>query len=98
MASEKDLMGAATGLVVLGVIARDGASYGYEIVRRVNEEAGGVLVWQEGTLYPVLHKLEKQGLVRAEWREAGNGRERKYYAVTARGRTAVRAEGERFAG
>jgi DNA-binding PadR family transcriptional regulator len=97
MAGTKELMGASTGLMVLGVLARGGTSYGYEIVRRVNEEASGLLVWQEGTLYPVLHKLEKQGLVRAEWRAAESGRERKYYQVTAKGRATLREEGERFA-
>ena len=89
MAKSKELMGASTGLLVLGVLAR-GPSYGYEIVRTVNDEAKGLLVWQEGTLYPVLHKLEKQGLVRAQWQETESGRERKYYYITAGGRSALR--------
>ena len=67
-------------------------SYGYEIVRTVNDEAQGLLVWQEGTLYPVLHKLEKQGLVRAQWQETQSGRERKYYYITATGRSALRRD------
>lgn len=91
MAKSKELMGASTGLLVLGVLAR-GPSYGYEIVRTVNEQADGLLVWQEGTLYPVLHKLEKQGLVRAQWQETQSGRQRKYYYITAAGRSSLRQD------
>ena len=91
MAGSKEMMGAATGLLVLGILSR-GPNYGYEIVRTVNDEAQGLLVWQEGTLYPVLHKLEKQGLVRAQWQEADSGRERKYYYISAAGRAALRQD------
>lgn len=96
MTSSKELMGASTGLLVLGVLSR-APSYGYEIVRTVNDEAQGLLVWQEGTLYPVLHKLEKQGLVRAQWQETQSGRERKYYYITAAGRTALRRDVQQWA-
>jgi DNA-binding PadR family transcriptional regulator len=91
MASSKELMGASTGLLVLGVLSR-APNYGYEIVRTVNDEARGLLVWQEGTLYPILHKLEKQGLVRAQWQETDSGRQRKYYYITAAGRSALRQD------
>lgn len=84
----KELVGASTGLLVLGVLAKK-ASYGYEIVRSLNKEAEGVFLWQEGTLYPVLHKLEKTGLVRTQWQEADTGRRRKYYYITAAGRDAL---------
>ncbi len=84
----KELVGASTGLLVLGVLA-ESASYGYEIVKRLNTEADGVFLWQEGTVYPVLHKLEKDKLVRAQWQQADNGRRRKYYYITAKGRAAL---------
>jgi len=85
---KKELVGASTGLLVLGMLA-ERASYGYEIVRRLNREAEGLFVWQEGTLYPVLHKLEKDELVRAQWQQADTGRRRKYYYITAKGRDAL---------
>ena len=81
----KELVGASTGLLVLGVLA-ESASYGYEIVKRLNREADGLFLWQEGTVYPVLHKLEKDKLVRSQWQQADNGRRRKYYYITAKGR------------
>ena len=81
----KELVGASTGLLVLGVLA-ESASYGYEIVKRLNREADGLFLWQEGTIYPVLHKLEKDKLVRPQWQQADSGRRRKYYYITAKGR------------
>lgn len=84
----KELVGASTGLLVLGVLAQT-ASYGYEIIKRLNKEAEGVFLWQEGTLYPVLHKLEKAKLVRTQWQQADTGRRRKYYYITAEGREAL---------
>jgi PadR family transcriptional regulator, regulatory protein PadR len=93
MNKNKELVGASTALIVLGVLARR-SSYGYEIVKRVNEEADGVFTWQEGTVYPVLHKLEKDGYVRSQWQEAETGRRRKYYLITAKGRECL-TEGAR---
>ena len=88
MKFNKELVGASTGVLVLSLLARE-PSYGYQIVKRLNEEAEGLLTWQEGTVYPVLHKLEKERLVRAQWQQADTGRRRKYYYVTARGRDAL---------
>ncbi len=88
MNPEKELMGASTALLVLSVLGTQ-ASYGYQIVKRINEESQGLFTWQEGTIYPVLHRLEKDGLIRAEWREAQTGRRRKYYHVTAKGRKSL---------
>ena len=95
MNREKELVGATTAALVLGVLAK-APSYGYEIVRRLNDEAGGLFVWQEGTLYPVLYKLEQQGKVRSQWQQADTGRERKYYYITADGRAALRAEAKQW--
>ena len=95
MKSEKELVGASTSLLVLGILSRD-ASYGYEIVKKVNAEADGLFLWQEGTIYPVLHKLEKEGLVRTQWQEAGTRRRRKYYYITAPGREALSSQVEKW--
>ena len=84
----KELMGASTRMLILGVLARQ-ASYGYEIIKAINKDADGLFVWQEGTVYPILHKLEKEDLVRAEWQQADTGRRRKYYYITATGRGAL---------
>lgn len=84
MAVLKELMGASTPLLVLTVLEQ-GPSYAYEIIRRINDEADGEFVWQEGTVYPLLHKLEKAGLIHASWRESESGRWRKYYEITKAG-------------
>ncbi len=85
----KELVGAATAVLVLRVLG-DAPNYGYEVVRRVNAEAEGVYTWQEGTIYPVLRKLEQGGLLRSGWETADNGRRRKYYHITELGREALK--------
>ncbi|KAF0243466.1 MAG: hypothetical protein FD180_3356 [Planctomycetota bacterium] len=64
-----------------------GPLYGYLIAQRARKKAG--LKWEEGTLYPLLHKMERGGLVRSEWREAPGERRRKYYALTRSGHAAL---------
>ena len=81
----KDLMAASSTPIVLAILAeRD--SYGYAIIQRVKELSGGHLQWTDGMLYPVLHRLERQGHVAAQWSAAENGRRRKYYRITTDGR------------
>ena len=88
MKINKELVGASTGILILQVLAVK-PNYGYEIVRCVNEAADNFYTWQEGTIYPVLRKLEKQGFLRSQWETADSGRQRKYYYITARGREAI---------
>ena len=95
--TEKELVGASTALLLLGTLAKT-PSYGYEIVKRVNQEADGLFEWQEGTVYPVLHKLEKEQLVRTQWQEANTGRRRKYYYITAAGRESLSKQVEQWNG
>ena len=80
----KDLVAASATPMVLGILA-EGASYGYAILRRINELSGGELDWTEGLLYPLLHRLERLGFVESSWRSATGGRRRKYYHVTDKG-------------
>lgn len=63
--------------------------YGYEILKEVNARSDNVLAWKEATLYPWLHRLEREKLIRSEWREGVGARKRKYYALTRRGATAL---------
>jgi DNA-binding PadR family transcriptional regulator len=95
MKSTKELVGASTAIIVLSALAAE-PSYGYELVQRINTQANGAFVWQEGTIYPLLHKLEKTKLIRAQWQQADTGRERKYYYITAKGRTAIQEEAKQF--
>ena len=81
----KDLVAASATPLVLAILADDD-SYGYAIIKRVGELSGGRLQWTDGMLYPVLHRLERQGLVDARWGESETGRRRKYYRITRSGR------------
>src|SRR4026208_1853636 len=81
----KDLVAASATPLVLAILA-EGDSAGYSIIKRVAELSGGHLQWTDGMLYPVLHRLERQGLVAAKWGAAESGRPRKYYRVTRGGR------------
>lgn len=85
MSKETDLMRGALEPIVLELIA-GGASYGYEIVRAMQQESRGELLAQEGTLYPALHRLEKRGYLRSQWKDSPEGRQRKHYYLTAEGR------------
>ena len=82
---DKDLVAASATPLVLGILA-DGESYGYAILKRVQELSGGQMAWTDGMLYPLLHRLERQGYVEATWGTAESGRKRKLYALTRSGR------------
>ena len=91
MEINKDLMAASSTPIVLAILA-EGDSYGYAILQRVRELSGGRMEWTDGMLYPVLHRLERLGYVRARWETAESGRRRKYYHITASGRTQLAEE------
>jgi DNA-binding PadR family transcriptional regulator len=70
--------------MVLGILA-EGESYGYAILRRINELSDGELDWTEGLLYPLLHRLERLGHVESNWQSVTGERRRKYYRITNKG-------------
>jgi DNA-binding PadR family transcriptional regulator len=87
----QDLIRGSITPIVLSLL-RDRPMYGYEMVKQVHARTGGQLEWKEGTLYPALHRLESDGLVKAAWREVEDtGRKRKYYALTGKGRRELAA-------
>jgi PadR family transcriptional regulator PadR len=81
----KDLVAASATSLILAIIA-EGDTYGYAILKRVGELSGGKLEWTDGMLYPVLHRLERQGHIEGSWGAAETGRKRKYYRITTQGR------------
>ncbi|MGH7967932.1 MAG: PadR family transcriptional regulator [Limisphaerales bacterium] len=91
----KDLVAASSKPLVLSILA-SGESYGYEIIQKVRELSDEEIEWTDGMLYPVLHRLEREGLIASEWRRAETGRERKYYRLTSEGRGALKAEREQW--
>ncbi len=91
MEINKDLIAASSTPIVLAILS-EGDSYGYAILKRVQELSGGRLEWTDGMLYPVLHRLERLGHVEARWEVAESGRRRKYYRITRRGRAQLAEE------
>lgn len=91
MEISKDLMAASSTPIVLAILAEQD-SYGYAILQRVRELSGGRIEWTDGMLYPVLHRLERLGHIEARWEVADSGRRRKYYRITAGGRSQLAEE------
>jgi PadR family transcriptional regulator PadR len=87
----KDLVAASTTPMLLAIL-HNGPSYGYAIIQEVRALSGGELEWSEGMLYPVLHRLEDQGLLESYEERGDTGRKRKYYRLRADGRRALAEE------
>lgn len=69
-----------------------GPRHGYQLALDVEERSNGFFKFKHGTLYPILHKLEKEGLIKGVWSEEGPRGKRKSYALTARGRRFAQAQ------
>jgi PadR family transcriptional regulator len=85
-----DLLQGTLDLLVLKIVDL-GPIHGYAIAQRINQISREVLQVQQGSLYPALHRLEKRGLLSAQWKEVG-GREAKFYSLTRTGRKELDAE------
>jgi PadR family transcriptional regulator PadR len=84
----KDLVAASAVPLVLAILD-EGDSYGYAILKRIDELSGGEMEWTDGMLYPLLHRLDRLGYVEASWDSPQGGRRRRYYRITSTGRTAL---------
>jgi len=92
MAPEKsDLLQGTLDMLVLKIVALEPA-HGYGIAHRIRQISGAVLQVQQGSLYPALHRLEKRGWLKADWRPSETGREAKFYSLTRAGRKQLEAE------
>lgn len=66
--------------------------HGWAVSERLSQRSNGALQVQQGSLYPALHRMERRGLIRPDWRVSDNGRRAKYYELTASGRKVLKAE------
>jgi len=82
--SRPDQLQGALELLILKTLVT-GPNHGFGITLHVQEVSGGLLNIEDGSLYPALHRLEKNGLVRGEWRKTDNGRRARFYAITKAG-------------
>ena len=91
LSRKTDLMQGTLDLLILKIVA-SGPIHGYGIAQRILVTSKELLQVQQGSLYPALHRLEKKGLVKSEWKESGNGPMAKLYSLTAAGRKQLQAE------
>lgn len=84
-----DMRTGSTGVMILRLLA-DEPMYGYQMVGELQARSEGYFEMEQGTLYPALHRLERDGLVNSEWQILGEGPPRKYYFITEAGQAALR--------
>lgn len=87
----KSLVAASTRPLILTILYQ-GEAYGYQIIHSILQLSGGVLEWSEGTIYPVLHRMEKEDLIRSSWKVSSSGRRRKYYRLSTAGELELERE------
>ena len=84
MSGEKNPLAGSTTLLVLSLLAQKDM-YGYQIIKEIEQRSEFVFSFKEGTLYPILHGFEQEGLVKSYWQDGERGKRRKYYHITDRG-------------
>jgi len=97
MKLDRELLKGATETMVLAILGEE-PSHGYQLVRLLKQRSEGIFELGEGTLYPLLYKLEAKGWIRGAW-EAGDGqRRRRVYRITGRGRRQLTKRTEQWVG
>lgn len=91
---ERDLLRGSLDLMVLSVLA-DESQYGYSIQKRLNSVSLGKVKLPAGTLYPLLHRLESEKLIKSKWDDS-TGRKRKWYELTAKGKKRLTAQANQW--
>lgn len=91
MSQSKELVAASATPMILAIVSR-GETYGYAIIREIHEVSDTQIAWTDGMLYPVLRRLEKQGLLESQWRVAESGKKRRYYRIKKSGQVALREQ------
>ncbi|HEY8362858.1 MAG TPA: helix-turn-helix transcriptional regulator [Tissierellaceae bacterium] len=85
MKIDKGLIGGSTTLLILSLL-KERDMYGYEIIRELEIRSDNTFKFKEGTLYPVLHRLENEGYIKSYRDKGDTGKERKYYQITSKGK------------
>lgn len=86
----KELVAASSRPLILSLLSKK-ESYGYEIIKNIQEISDNKMVWKEGMLYPILKKLCENGYIECNWKEV-DGRKRKYYKITKDGLKLLESE------
>ena len=91
MRDRRELLKGSTDSLLLCLI-RQQPMYGYQLIKELGRRSEGYFEFKEGTLYPALHRLEKEGLLRGKWERLPGGQERRYYHITGKGQHALNAK------
>ena len=91
----KELVAASTEPLILSLLSQ-GENYGYALIQEVKRLSGDRIEWTDGMLYPVLHRMEDNGWIKARWVEVENGRKRKYYSIKKEGKQALQQKREQW--
>jgi PadR family transcriptional regulator, regulatory protein PadR len=86
MLQRRELIKGNIDALLLSLIGRQ-PMYGYQIIKELDSKSQGYFRFKEGTLYPALHRLEKNGLIFSKWEMLPSGRQRRYYHITEHGRS-----------
>jgi len=87
MPIDEQMRKGTTTVILLSLLADlDRPMYGYEIIKELDKRSRGEFQFKEGLIYPRLHELERQGLLKSEWQREEGTRERKFYSITDKGR------------
>ena len=100
MPEQAELLPGTLDLLILKAVSL-GPQHGYGVLLRIAQMSGGALQIEQGALYPALYRLERQGLLDAEWGVSDNNRRARFYAITPAGRQHLHADASswmRFAG
>ena len=96
MKINRELLKGSTSMLILSLLKRQ-PMYGYEMVRNIEQKSEQVFSFKEGTLYPLLHLLESEGMIESYWDETGSQRKRKYYRITNQGERHFKEKQEEWA-
>lgn len=96
MKYNKNLVGGSTDLLILSLISEKDM-YGYEIINILEKRSNNTFNFKEGTLYPILHRLENKGYLKSYKEKSDAGRSRKYYKITKKGLNQLEKEKEEWA-
>ena len=94
MKISKELLKGSTKMLILEMV-KDKNMYGYQMIKKLKEKSNNVFEFKEGTLYPILHSLEEEGLISSYWDDT-TGKKRKYYSITTKWKKSLKEKNEEW--
>lgn len=95
MKINKELLKGSTSTLILSLLDKT-PMYGYQIIKEISLKSKGIFELKEGTIYPILHSLEKEEIIESYWYKSNEGRKRKYYKITETGKKYLQSKKEEW--